>query len=56
MPLITLNELEKATPLFRGKCGNALCRGLMRVLCIDKVNDLYDRNAFIKGPDFAERS
>ena len=53
MPLITLNELEKATPLFRGKCGNALCRGLMRVLCIDKVNDLYDRNAFIKGPDFA---
>lgn len=54
MPLITLNELEKATPLFRGKCGNALCRGLMRVLCIDKVNDLYDRNSFIKGPDFAE--
>ena len=53
MPLITLNELEKATPLFRGKCGNALCRGLMWVLCIDKVNDLYDRNSFIKGPDFA---
>ncbi|MBR5810055.1 MAG: lysophospholipid acyltransferase family protein [Bacteroidales bacterium] len=53
MPLITLNELEKATPLFRGKCGNALCRGLMRVLCIDKVNDLYDRNALVKGPDFA---
>ena len=54
MPLLTLNELEKATPMFRGKCGNALCRGLMRMLAIDKVNDLYDRNSFIKGPDFTK--
>ena len=53
MPLLTLNELEKATPLFRGKCGNAFCKGLMRMLSVDKVNDLYDRNARFKGPDFA---
>ena len=53
MPLLTLNEIEKATPLFRGKCGNSLCRGLMRLLSIDKVNDLYDRNSIVKGPDFA---
>lgn len=51
--LLTLDELEKATPLFRGKCGNAFCRTLMRMLSIDKVNDLYERNSLIKGPDFA---
>ena len=50
--LISLNELEKATPLFRGKCGNALCRGLMHLLSIDRVNDLYRRNSIVKGPDF----
>jgi len=53
MPLLTLNELEKATPLFRGKFGNAICRGLMHLLSIDRVNDLYDRNSSVKGPDFA---
>ena len=53
MSLLTLNELEKATPLFRGKCGNAFCRGLMRMLAIDKVNELYDRNSDRHGPDFA---
>ena len=53
MPLLTLNELEKATPLFRGKCGNALCRALMSMLAIDKVNDLYDRNSDHQGPEFA---
>ena len=50
--LISLNELEGATPLFRGKCGNALCRGLMHMLAIDRVNDLYRHNSIVKGPDF----
>lgn len=53
MPLLTVGELEKATPLFRGRLGNALCRGLMRMLSVDKVNDLYDRNSDFAGPDFA---
>ena len=50
--LISLNDLERATPLFRGKCGNALCRGLMHMLTIDRVNDLYKRNSIVNGPDF----
>ena len=54
MPLLTLNELEKASPLFRGKSGNDFCKMLMRMLSIDKVNDLYDRNVCCSGPDFAE--
>lgn len=53
MPLLTITELEKATPLFLGKCGNAFCKGLMRMLAVDKVNDLYDRNSGFRGPEFA---
>lgn len=52
MSLLTLNELENMTPLFRGRYGNAFCTGLMRLLAIDKVNDLYDRNAGSRGSDF----
>ena len=54
MPLLTLSELEQASALFRGKCGNALCKGLMHMLSVDKVNDLYDRNICCEGPDFAK--
>lgn len=52
MPLLTLNELEKTTPLFRGKCGNAFCRALMHIMKVDKVNNLYDKNSDLAGPDF----
>lgn len=54
MPLITLQELEQMTPLFRGSVGGALARGTMRLLAIDKVNALYDRHAHLNGADFAQ--
>ena len=54
MSLLTITELEKATPLFRGKLGNAFCKGLMRMLAVDKVNDLYDHNSSVMGPNFAK--
>lgn len=53
MPLLTLSELENASPLFRGRAGNAFCKGLMHMLAVDKVNDLYDRNTGFTGPEFA---
>ena len=53
MPLLTVNNLEQVSPLFRGWAGNALAKGVMRLLAVDKVNELYDRNAALKGPDFA---
>lgn len=53
MPLLTLQELEQMSPLFRGRMGNSLGRGLMRLLAVDKMNALYDRNAHLTGPDFA---
>lgn len=54
MKLIDIEELENATPLFRGRCGNHLARTLMRSLSIDKANDLYERNESFEGPDFAD--
>lgn len=53
MPLLGIDELERISPIFRGKAGNALSRALMRFLSVDKVNDLYDRNSAVNGPDFA---
>ena len=53
MPLLSIDELEKAAPIFRGAAGNAFGRMLMQILAVDKVNDLYDRNAALTGPDFA---
>lgn len=53
MPLLTIEELDRNSRLFRGKCGNDLARRLMGFLSIDRVNDLYDRNSDRKGPAFA---
>lgn len=53
MPLLTIDELGKLSPFFRGPIGNALAYGLMHVLSVDKVNDLYDRNAGLSGVDFS---
>ena len=54
MPLLTLEELEKASPVFRGRAGNAVASSLMRMLSVDKINDLYDRNSMYSGPEFAK--
>lgn len=53
MPLLKINELEDMSAMFRGRCGNALARGLMHMLAVDKVNGLYDRHSMLQGPDFA---
>ena len=53
MPLITSNEIESMSPMFRGKRGHLITDRLMRLLNIDKINDLYDRHKEIHGPDFA---
>ena len=53
MPLLTLQELETMSPLFRGRAGRRLGCSLMRRLSVDKLNALYDRHAHLSGPDFA---
>lgn len=53
MPLLTLQEIEQLTPLFRGRVGRSLARGTMRLLSVDRLNALYDRHAHLRGADFA---
>lgn len=53
MPLLTVKELESMAPVFRGGAGNAIARFLMKMLSVDKCNDLYDRNSALTGPGFA---
>lgn len=53
MPLLTIREFQDAAPVFRGRAGNAFARLLMRLLSVDKCNDLYDRNSSLAGPEFA---
>lgn len=54
MPLLTVNELESLSPVFRGKAGNYLARKLMGFVSIDKANSLYDRFRQFEGPDFTK--
>lgn len=53
MALIEIEELEKASPIFRGKAGNAIAKGIMGLLGIDRIQEAYDRNSMYTGPDFA---
>ena len=53
MPLLTQEELSRTVPFFRGRCGAAAARGLMKLLAIDRINSLYDRNCSHTGPEFA---
>lgn len=53
MPLLTIPELETLSPVFRGKAGNSFAGFLMRILSMEKINDLYDRHSDETGPDFA---
>lgn len=53
MPLLTLQELESLSPLFRGKVGRITGRCVMRMLAINRLNQLYDRHAHLCGSEFA---
>ena len=51
--LFPVSELEKASPLFRGRCGNAIARGLLNAFEITAVQRLYDGAECGNGPDTA---
>lgn len=53
MPLLTTEELALLSPVFKGRSGQWLARTLMRLVRMDELNELYDRNAAHRGADFA---
>ena len=53
MPVVSLEEFQKLSPVFQGRGGRTLARAVMHLAAIDKVNDLNDRNAAHSGAAFA---
>lgn len=52
MSLLSIDELGNLAPFFKTRVGNNMGRALMRVLSMDKVNDLYVRHLHERGVDF----
>lgn len=52
MPVLTISDLQEYSTLFNGKCGEALARELMKILCVSSINELYDKHKSLEGPDF----
>ena len=53
MPLLPVSELERLSPVFRGRVGNAFGEFLRRILGVKAISDLNDRISDRKGPEFA---
>ncbi|MBQ6254226.1 MAG: 1-acyl-sn-glycerol-3-phosphate acyltransferase [Bacteroidales bacterium] len=53
MPLLPVSELERLSPLFKGRAGNALASILRKLLSIERLSDYHDELAGNHGPDFA---
>ena len=54
MALISIQEIEKAAPIFRGKAGNAIARGLLRMLGITEIERRIEGFDIYRGPEFAK--
>lgn len=52
MPVLTISDLQEYSTVFNGKSGEILAKGLMKALCILRINELYDIHKALKGPDF----
>lgn len=50
--VIDENYMAELSPVFKGKVGRFLAKGVLKILSVDKVNALYGRHYHAKGPDF----
>lgn len=53
MALLTVPEIVRLFPVFKGKFGYALAGSIRRHLSIDRLSDLEERNRQFQGADFA---
>jgi putative hemolysin len=53
MGIIKAEDLGRLSPVFRGKGGQKLAKFFMRLMALDKINDLCDRSSHCTGADFA---
>ncbi len=54
MPVYTAKELQQLTPKLKGKAGERIIRLMMRLFSVDRVNELYDRTAHLRGADCSD--
>lgn len=54
MPVYTAKELQQLIPKLKGKAGERFIRLMMRLFSVDRVNDLYDRTAHLRGADCSD--
>ena len=52
MALITMEDIEGISPVFKGKFGNGLARLAMRITGVDKLAERYGRHEDLSGPEF----
>ena len=52
MALITMDEIEALSPVFKGDKGHKLANRLLRLTGIDKLAERYERHEDLSGPDF----
>ncbi len=53
MPLLPVSELERLSPLFKGKVGNAFASALRELLSVRRLSDYHDEFLDKGGADFA---
>ena len=53
MPLLTQHDVQQFSSLLRNPIGDALVCRAMHLFAVDRMNALYDRYAYLRGPDFA---
>lgn len=53
MPLLPVSELEKISPIFQNKLGNAFLASVRKLLSVSKLSDIYDELVHYRDADFA---
>lgn len=54
MALVTIDEIEALSPVFKGEKGHKLAQRLMHFIGIDQLADRYGQHEDLSGPDFVE--
>lgn len=52
MALITIEDIEGISPVFKGKFGNGLARSMMRITGIDQLSKRYGQREDLSGQEF----
>lgn len=52
MALLTMEQIEELSPVFKGTFGHVLAKCLLKITAVDKIAEIYDRHEDVKGPDF----